>query len=225
MKIFRNEARSRHGLIQTFWLAGCFLFTKVFFRPAKLVRLPIFLRGKSNIIFGAGFVSGYMVRLDAFGPFGCIEFGHGVQINDFVHIGALTKVRIGNDVLIASRVFISDHNHGIYGTDPQTASSPMETPSSRFPPVRPVEIGDRAWIGENVCILSGVTIGSGSVIGAGSVVSSDIPANCIAVGVPARVIRRFDFEKQIWARIANAAEPPSTHQASHHKIAAAEIKK
>ncbi len=197
-----DTARSRYGILQSIWLVGCLLLTRLFFRPSRLIRFPIFLRGKSNISFGRRFVSGYMARLDALGGPGCIEFGDDVQINDYVHIGAIEKVRIGNHVLIASRVFISDHDHGLYGADPDSASSPLQPPVQRIVTGRPVDIGDRVWIGENVSVLSGVTIGSGSIIGAGAVVRTDIPANCIAVGVPARVVRSFDFEKKIWIPVA-----------------------
>ncbi len=200
-----GPVRSRYGFLQSIWLAGCLLTTRLFFRPSRLIRFPIFLRGKANIRFGRRFVSGYLARLDALGGPGCIEFGDDVQINDYVHIGAIERVRIGNHVLIASRVFISDHDHGLYGTDPESASSPQQPPAQRIVTGRPVDIGDRVWIGENVSILSGVTIGSGSIIGAGAVVRTDIPANCIAVGVPARVVRRFDFEKKIWIPVVGPA--------------------
>ena len=55
----------------------------------------------------------------------------------------------------------------------------------------PVEIEDQVWIGGGSVLLPGVTIGKGSVIGAGSVVTHSIPAGCVAVGNPCRVIRRF----------------------------------
>ena len=53
----------------------------------------------------------------------------------------------------------------------------------------PIIIGDHVWIGKNVTVLKGVHIGDGAIIGAGSVVTKDIPARCLAVGNPARVIR------------------------------------
>lgn len=58
----------------------------------------------------------------------------------------------------------------------------------------PVVIGDRVWIGASVTILGGVSIGDDAVIGAGSVVTGDIPASCVAYGVPCKVVRAIDDE-------------------------------
>lgn len=55
---------------------------------------------------------------------------------------------------------------------------------------RPIKVGDNVWFGGNVTVLPGVTIGDNAVIGAGSVVTKDIPADCIAVGNPCRVMRK-----------------------------------
>lgn len=197
---FKRSPWVVYGWAQLLWLMLCTINTRLFFRGCRLVRLPIFLRGRRHIIFGEGFVCGYMARLDAMGPQGCLQFGTGVEINDFVHIGALEKVAIGNHVLIASRVFISDHDHGLYAgtTD---CSSPDDLPTDRVLTVRPVKIGDNVWIGEGAAVLSGVTIGAGSVIGAGAVVTHDIPADCIAVGVPARVVRRYDRITRTWRTV------------------------
>jgi len=64
----------------------------------------------------------------------------------------------------------------------------------------PVSIGDGSWIGENVCIV-GATIGKNCVIGANSVVTKNIPDFCVAVGIPARIIKRYDLNKCAWIRI------------------------
>ena len=65
----------------------------------------------------------------------------------------------------------------------------------------PVEIGANVWLGERVCVLRGVTIGEGSIVGAGSVVTKDIPPRSIAVGAPARVIRRWDEAAHRWVPV------------------------
>ena len=123
-----------------------------------------------------------------------------MQINDYVHIAAMEQVHIGNNVLIASHVYISDNSHGCYkGSDDDT--SPNIPPINRAYYTSPVCIGDNVWIGEGVMIMPGVTIGSGAVIGAHSVVNIDIPKDCIAVGAPARVIKKYDSLRQGWYRV------------------------
>jgi acetyltransferase-like isoleucine patch superfamily enzyme len=62
-----------------------------------------------------------------------------------------------------------------------------------------VRIGSGAWLGENVCVI-GANVGRNSVVGANSVVMSDIPDFCVAVGAPARVIRRFDASLGKWVK-------------------------
>jgi len=130
----------------------------------------------------------------------CLKLGDDIQINDAVHIAAINSVTIGNRVLIASKVFISDHNHGFYGKD-HTHTSPLIPPVERVLSSEPVLIEDDVWIGEFVAILPGVIIGKGAVIGTMSVVTKDIPKYSIAVGSPAKVIKIFDFEKKEWVRI------------------------
>ena len=187
----------RYSFIELIWLTICFVYTKIYHRNCRLIRIPIFMRGRRNIFFGNNFVSGYFNRIDAFGPNGCIYFGKNVQINDFNHIAATEGIWIGDDVLIASRVFISDHNHGIYALT-KDCSTPNMPPINRTIYSRKVRIEDRVWIGEGVSILPGVTVGAGSIIGAGSVVTHNIPANSIAVGVPARVVRTFEERNGCW---------------------------
>jgi lipopolysaccharide O-acetyltransferase len=199
----RTQKRSPIGLygpLHACWLAICIVWTRLFFRPCRLVRLPIAVRGKQNIMFGEGFVCGFMVRLDAFGGPACISFGKNVELNDFVHIGSIGNITIGDEVMIASRVFITDHDHGIYAGD-GNHSDPATTPRSRQEVSRAVTIGDRVWIGENVSILPGTQIGNGAIIGANSVVKGIIPASTIAIGIPARVIKRYDDATGQWLKV------------------------
>lgn len=125
-----------------------------------------------------------------------LTIGNNVSMNDEVHIACAHRVTIGNDVLMASKIFISDHNHGAYRGERQDA--PGVPPGSRLLEYAAVEIGDRVWLGESVTVLPGTRIGPGSIIGANSVVSRDIPADCIAVGSPARVVKRFNAASQTW---------------------------
>lgn len=176
------------------------IVTLLLFNRCALIRLPIYIRNSNLIEWGSGLVTGVGCRFDAFEGTDKskrrILIGRNVQINDYVHIGSVSSVSIGNNVLIASKVFISDHNHGSYSG--LEHSSPEEPPALRPIVSNPVVIEDNVWIGEFVSVLPGVKIGAGSIIGANSVVTSDIPSNSIAVGVPARVIKKFDFKTSKW---------------------------
>jgi lipopolysaccharide O-acetyltransferase len=126
-----------------------------------------------------------------------IEIGDESVIQPFVHIGAVERVRIGRGCLLASRVYITDHDHDF--SDPSNS-----VVSNGRVIAAPVEIGDYVWLGEAVIVLKGVSIGSRSIVGAGSVVTRDIPALTIAAGSPARVIRRWDDTSHAWVRVHRA---------------------
>jgi acetyltransferase-like isoleucine patch superfamily enzyme len=193
----------RYGAFGLASLSIDVLYTRLFFPRARLVRRPIYIRGSRYIDFGVGLTTGRLCRIDAMPAQGgskpILRFGRNVQINDFVHIGAIQSVTIQDNVLIASRVFISDHNHGCYSGS-STHSQPESAPIERTLSSIPVVIEKNVWIGESVSILPGVTIGKGSIIGAESVVSKSIPSFCIAAGVPARVLKLYNFMSEKWER-------------------------
>jgi lipopolysaccharide O-acetyltransferase len=189
----------RYGIIGLIRLARDIIHTKILYPGARIIRVPAYVRGARHIRWGSNFTSGVGLRLDAF-PISdkiVIDIGNDVQVNDYVHIAAIESVFIGDHTLIASKVFISDHNHGLY-SPPDPSSGPDVPPAQRPLASKPVRIGKRVWIGEHVCILPGVSIGDGAIIGAGAIVTHDIPANSIAVGSPARVTRRYDTVTGIW---------------------------
>lgn len=77
----------------------------------------------------------------------------------------------------------------------------MIPPKEREYRSSPVKIGKNVWLGEGVIVMPGVEIGDGCVIGAHSIVNKSIPANCIAVGAPAKVVKVYSFEEKCWKRI------------------------
>lgn len=129
-----------------------------------------------------------------------LDIGAGTTIGRFAHIVALRNVIIGNNVLIADKVYISDNLHGYEDTTTPIKNQPVLFKAR-------VEIGDNSWIGENVSII-GASIGKHCVIGANSVVTRDIPDYSIAVGSPARVIKRYNSLTQQWTTI----DQESTHE-------------
>lgn len=109
-----------------------------------------------------------------------LMIGKNCEIGDSVHIVALNKVCIGNNLLAASKVFISDTNHGSYKGE--NISNHDTPPRDRLLVYGETLIGDNVWVGENAVILSGSKIGDGCVIGANAIVSKEIPPYSIVVG-------------------------------------------
>lgn len=144
-----------------------------------------------------GFMGGRSNRIELFDN-GEIEFGKNCYIGDYVHIVSSNKVKIGNNCLFASKIFISDTSHGEYGTN---GCDPLVPPNDRPLAFSEVKIGDNVWLGDNVVVLPGVVIGNGCVIGANSTVTKSIPPYTIAVGSPAKPIKRYDLENKVWVKV------------------------
>jgi acetyltransferase-like isoleucine patch superfamily enzyme len=112
---------------------------------------------------------------------GSIVLGPRVYVGQHSVIFGHGDVVIGDDTLIAMHCRIVAANH--------TIPSPGVPINSRPDLPRPVRIGRDVWLGAGVTVLAGVTIGDGCVVGAGAVVTSDLPANSVCAGIPARVLR------------------------------------
>lgn len=158
---------------------------------------PLKIEGKKNIFLGDHVSIANLVWLAALPHTGeqtvRLKIGSGTSIGHFNHIYATKSIIIGKDVLTADKVYISDNQHGY-----DDIKVPVIKQSVRQ--CNAVEIGDGTWLGENVCVI-GASIGKHSVIGANSVVTHDIPDYCVAVGSPARVIKRYDKENGLWVKI------------------------
>lgn len=95
---------------------------------------------------------------------------------------------IGKDCLIGEMVSVRDHDHSFSSSDALIIDQGRKT--------APIRIGDNVWIGAKATITTGVCIGSNAVIGAHAVVTTDIPPSCVAMGIPARVIRHREVTPQ-----------------------------
>lgn len=115
-----------------------------------------------------------------------LVIGRNVHLGPGTTISALADVRIGDDCLIAERVSIRDHDHGLALVDGQSADTPYH---ARGYQTAPVVLGRNVWLGGGVTIVKGVTLGDNCVVGANAVVTKSFPANCIVAGVPARIVR------------------------------------
>lgn len=178
-------------------------------RPRWYIRLFVnrlfHKRGKNSLIRRPS-------RMDVF-PYNRFDLGENSTIESYcvvnngagdVIIGKKARIGIGSVIIgpvtmgngsgLGQHVFVSGFNHGYADGNRNSSEQPLD--------IRPVIIGDESHIGANAVVLAGVTIGRRCQIGAGSVVTRDIPDFSIAVGNPARVIKRFNTESNLWEKVS-----------------------
>ncbi len=120
---------------------------------------------------------------------GHINIGNNVLLCPGVRLDSASEINVGDNCMFAAGSYITDADwHDLY--DRTKAVGQTE----------PVTLADNVWIGDGAIVCKGVSIGENSIIGAGSVVASDIPADSIAAGNPARVIKQLDQEKEFVTR-------------------------
>lgn len=152
---------------------------------------PINILNPQSIIIGSNFVARKNLKLRAFTEFNLqkfnplIKIGNNVNIETDCHIGCINQIIIGDNVLIASGVYISDHTHGSADFSDIEMAPLQRILTSKGP----IVIENNVWIGERVVILADVRIGKYSIIGANAVVTKEIPSYSIVAGVPAKVIK------------------------------------
>ena len=181
-------------------------FLTYFFNGSKILKFKKFGKGsftcpRCKIIIGNNVCFGNDLRLSCYSADQketCIEIQDGVYGVSNISILTASKVTIEENVLLASYINILGENHSI---NPESEKKYGCQPLISFP----ISIKRGAWIGQNVTILTkknGLVIGERSIVGAGSVVTKDVPDYCIAVGNPAKIIKRYNFEKHEWESIA-----------------------
>ena len=167
------------------------------------------LYGERYIRLGSETIIGPHVTLSAgVSPDHVLDREVVVSIGDRCLIGrgsgivAHESVEIGDDVFTGHHVYVTDANHGYADVD-----LPI---GKQFAPPRPVSIGAGSWLGHGTIVLPGSTIGRHVVVGAGAVVTGTLPDFTVAVGNPARVIRRYVTGRG-WIDVAGTADdqPPT----------------
>jgi UDP-3-O-[3-hydroxymyristoyl] glucosamine N-acyltransferase len=157
------------------------------FGRRTVLELPIRIIGARRMEIGSDVYVGSGSCLQTLGDVEAppaLFIGDGTSIAGTAVLSAASCVRLGKRVLLARNVYIADHMHGF----DDVGAAVLDQGITR---VRPVSIADGAWLGQNVVVGPGVSIGEGAVIGANSVVLDDVPAHCVAVGAPARIVRKL----------------------------------
>lgn len=177
MNLSGKFGQARHVLIGLWHLRHCTRvgrLPRVYGRP-RITNLGEIVVG-DKFLFFSNTVTSEMVAY----PEGRIEIGSDVFINYGASLSAHRLVRIGDGCQIGSYACLMDNDYHRV----EDRSQPGES--------IPIVLGKNVWLGVRVIVLKGVTIGENAVIGAGSVVTKNVPAHCLAAGVPAKVVRTFD---------------------------------
>ncbi|WP_027087611.1 acyltransferase [Cohnella panacarvi] len=193
--LHKGFRRIKNKFMTEFW------YRHLFYRIGRKssVSHPFYTENPELIQLGDKVYIGPYCRIEAYPPDGMsrrkkptLTIGNRVTMEHAVHISCAESLVIEDDVMIAGRCYISDNNHSFDPLGPPYKKQPASSKHTR--------IGKGVWLGQNVCILAGADVGEGSVIGAGSIVNGYIPAYSIAVGTPARVIKRYNFDTQAWVK-------------------------
>lgn len=119
-----------------------------------------------------------------------MSIGKNVVFAGYNFIACMFSIKIGDNTQIGEFTSIRDNDHEYANVKENIISQGYK--------IAPIVISDNVWIGRGCAILKGVSIGRHSVIGANSVVTKDVPSYSVAVGSPAKVIKKYDFETQSW---------------------------
>ena len=162
---------------------------------------PFRIDGAAHIFIGANTSIreySWIAAYDMTGFTPCLTIGDNTNLGYNSHIICTRSVTIGNNVLSANGVYISDNLHAY-----EDITRPII--EQKIIQKQDVSIGDGTWIGEHACII-GAKVGKHCVIGANSVVTKDVPDYCVVGGVPAKILKRFDHETKSWRRVNECGE-------------------
>lgn len=124
---------------------------------------------------------------------GKLRIGDYTTIGYNLKIDCYSSITIGDNCMISNNLSIMDSNHGMNPELPSYHRQPRVA--------RQINIGNGCWIGERVTLLQGANIGDHCIIGTNAVVTGTIPAYSIAAGIPARIIKTWNFKTKLWDRV------------------------
>jgi acetyltransferase-like isoleucine patch superfamily enzyme len=160
--------------------------------PVRFANLGRVQLGNRVIIHSNCWIQTLIGPEDDGGPL--LILGDNVAIGMNATISAAKKIIIDDGVFTARNVYISDHSHAFSDVTRPICDQGI----TKFSEVR---IGAGTWLVQNAAVLPGVTIGKHCVIGANAVVNKDIPDYSVAVGVPAKVIKRYNLSESHWENV------------------------
>lgn len=177
-----------------FWGARALLYAPFFgkFGMPSYLGKPIFLKGIRNVFIGKKVRIFPHLRLETQDG-GIVHISDDVVISQNVHITSAGKLEIGKSALILANVFITNIDHDYATIDQHVVKQKIM--------VRETKIGDYCFIGMGSAIMAGTVLGKQCIVGANSVVRGTFPDYCVIAGAPAKIVKKYNHDTQIWEKI------------------------
>lgn len=179
--------------IKYLWAARAVVYKMTFGRIGNMTYIgrPTFIEGRKNIYIGNRVRVFPGIRMEAIGN-GTIKIGDNTAIEQNVHITSGGGVHIGNDVTIVANVCITNIDHQYEDIDKSVLNQGIK--------VTDTKIGDGCFIGFGAVIQAGTTLGTHCIVGANAVVRGNFPDYSVIVGVPARIVKRYNSKTGQWEK-------------------------
>ena len=177
-----------------------YFFLRLNVKASSAIRFPFSFSSSKYIYVGNKCRIGRFSKFNAIRKYrdkkylGSIYIGDNTYIGGYCNIHSIRKLVIGKNVVISENVFISDNYHGLDRNQGLIMDRDLESKGGVF-------IENDVFIGHSVVVMSGVTIGEGAIIGAHSIVNKNIPAHTMAVGMPTKIVKTYDFELNKWVPV------------------------
>mgnify|MGYP004466128035 CR=1 FL=1 len=178
--------------IKYLWAARAVVYKMTFGRVGNMTYIgrPTFIEGRKNIYIGNRVRVFPGIRVEAIGN-GTIKIGDNTAIEQNVHIISGERIlNIGDGTTISANVFISNVDHEYKDIDKSVMEQPLQ--------FKETQIGKSCFIGYGAVILPGTRLGNHCIVGANAVVRGSYPDNCVIAGNPARIIKEYDLETELW---------------------------
>lgn len=196
--------------IKMSWADKKMILRKVFLMPilkrgyghigtGSCIEKALATRGKEHIYIGDHTYIRPGARIECVTEFSgkqytpCLSIGNGVNIEQNLHMTCAESIEICDNVTILSNVLVTDINHSYKKINVPPLTQELE--------IRKVKIGSYSLIGSGARIMPGVTLGKNVIVGANAVVTKSVPDYSIVAGVPAKIIKKYDFEKMEWVGV------------------------
>ncbi len=178
-----------------FWSIRALLFNFVTtFKLPGYIGRPLYISSLKQIEFGKKVRIYPGLRAEVINSNGKIIFKDNISVGQNLHIISNDEnLIIGNNVIISGNVFITNCDHSYEKLDTYIYDQPLVT--------KHTEIGDNTFIGYGAIIQAGTILGKNCIVGSNAVVRGNFPDNVVIVGVPAKIVKKYNKEKNVWEKV------------------------